>query len=129
MRGIFWTAHKLYVFILLFSSRKKELTCAAARCVCACVFAVTVKCIRTPRKECVRLSRTVLYSGLFSTYQRQCEIEGHHLHSVTIVKFTSEVNPPHTFSPHLCLLISHFLYSHLFIVVQSHTSITSLVYI
>lgn len=73
----------LYVFIFLFSSRKRELTCAAARCFysCVCLLCVTVKV-----PVCAHLSQTVLYSGLFSTYQRQCEIEGHHLHSVAIVK-------------------------------------------
>lgn len=38
------------------------------------------------KSACVCLSQTVLYSGLFSTYQRLCEVEGRHLHSVAIVK-------------------------------------------
>lgn len=89
--------------------------CTVCHCICACV--------------CVCETQTVLHSGHFSTYQRQCEIEGHHLHSVAIVKADGgqlewQLNPPHTFSPPSCFLMPHFLCSHLFIVVQSLTHVT-----
>lgn len=124
----FWTVHILFIFI--FCSRRKWFTSAAAGCFhspvcvpCVTLFVPVCVCL------CVWETQTVLHSGHFSTYQRQCEIEGHHPSSVAIVKADGgqlewQLNPPHTFSPPSCFLMPHFLCSHLFIVVQSLTHVT-----